>query len=166
MVATTEVKFDRDLANKKITITKHLNAKPEAVWQAWTKKDILDQWWAPKPWKAETSKLELQENGSWQYAMVGPENERHYAKFQYTKIHEPKSIEGIDSFTDEKGFVNAELPQAHWKIEFRASGAGTDMKIVMASKTENAVEKILDMGFEEGFTGGLTNLEEYLDNKQ
>lgn len=165
MVATTEAKFDKDLANKKITVTKHFNARPEVLWQAWTKKDVLDQWWAPKPWRAETSKLELQEGGTWQYAMVGPENERHYAKVQYTKVQAPKTLEGIDAFTDEKGFVNAELPQTHWKVDFRSAGAGTDLKVVMTSKTENAIEKLLEMGFEEGFTLGLNNLDEYLEQQ-
>src|SRR5690242_9979043 len=111
MVTTTEVKVDKDLANKKLTVSKHFNARPEVVWQAWTKKEILDQWWAPKPWRAETYKLEFKEGGSWQYAMIGPDNERQYGKFQYTKIRAGKSYEGTDSFTDERGFVNSDMPQ-------------------------------------------------------
>ena len=166
MITTTEVKIDKDLDNKKITITKHFNAKPDAVWQAWTKKEILDQWWAPKPWRSETKKLDFQEGGSWQYAMVGPNDERHHGKFQYTKIHAQKSYEGIDSFTDDRGQTNAELPQANWKVEFRSSGAGTDVKATLTSKSEGALEKLLEMGFEEGFKLGLTNLEEYFEEKQ
>ena len=166
MLTTTEVKIDKDLANDKITVTKHYHAKHDEVWDAWTKRDILDLWWAPKPWRAETTKLEFKEGGSWQYAMVGPDNERHHGKFSYTKINAPKSYEGTDAFTDEKGFVNPDLPQAHWKCEFKTAGAGTDVKITITSKTEGALEKLLEMGFEEGFKMGLNNLEEYLDEKQ
>jgi hypothetical protein len=36
----------------------------------------------------------------------------------------------------------------------------------MTPKTEGALEKLLDMGFEEGFKMGLGNLEEYLEGKQ
>lgn len=165
-MVTTEAKVDKDLANKKITVTKHYNAKPEAVWQAWTKKEILDQWWAPKPWRAETKKLELSEGGSWQYAMVGPEDERHHGRFQYTAIHAPKSFEGTDAFTDDRGQVDPELPQANWKVEFRSSGAGTDVRITITPKTEGALEKFLEMGFEEGFKMGLGNLEEYFEENQ
>lgn len=166
MVTTTEVKVDKDLANKKLTISKHFNAKPEAVFQAWTKREILDQWWAPKPWRSETNKLDFKEGGSWQYAMIGPNNERQYGKFQYTKINVPKSFEGTDSFTDEKGFVNSELPQANWRNEFRSSGAGTDVKVTLTPKTEGALEKLLDMGFEEGFKMGLGNLEDYFEENR
>jgi len=166
MIDVTEIQVDKDLANDKITVTKHFNAKPDLVWSAWTKKDVLDQWWAPKPWRAETSKLELKEGGSWQYAMVGPEDERQHGKFQYTKVHALKSFEGTDSFTDEKGFINPEMPQANWKVDFRKAGAGTDVKVVITSKTEGALQRLLDMGFEEGFKMGLANLDEYLERAQ
>lgn len=166
MLTTTEVKIDKDVVNDQMTFTKHYHAKHDEVWDAWTKRDILDQWWAPKPWRAETTKLEFKEGGSWQYAMVGPDNERQHGKFLYSKINAPKSYEGTDAFTDEKGFVNAELPQAHWKCEFKTAGAGTDVKITITSKTEGALEKLLEMGFEEGFKMGMNNLEEYLEEKQ
>jgi uncharacterized protein YndB with AHSA1/START domain len=166
MITTTEVKIDKDLTNKKITIAKHFNAKPEVVWQAWTKQEILDQWWAPKPWRAETRKLEFKEGGSWQYTMMGPDHEQAHGKFTYSKIVAPKSYEGTDAFTDEKGFVNTELPQVHWKCEFRSSGAGTDVKVSITAKTEEALEKMLEMGFEEGFKMALGNLEEYLEENQ
>src|ERR1700754_3512377 len=100
MISTTEVKIEKDLAHKQIITKVHFNAKPETVWQAWTKKEVLDKWWAPKPWHVETKKLEFKEGGLWQYAMVGPENQRHNAKFSYTKINAPKSFEANDSFTD------------------------------------------------------------------
>jgi len=166
MITTTEVKVEKDLANKMITISKHFNAKPDAVWQAWTKKEILDQWWAPKPWRAETSKLEFKEGGFWQYAMIGPDNERSNGKFAYTKINAPKSYEGTDSFTDEKGFVNSDLPQVNWKCEFKTAGAGTDVKVTITSKNVIDLKKLLDMGFEEGFKMGLGNLEEYFEENQ
>ena len=163
MVTTSEVKIDKDLTNKKITVTKHYDAKPEAVWQAWTKQEILDKWWAPKPWRAETKKLEFKEGGSWQYAMIGPGNERQNAKFTYSKINPQKSFEGTDTFSDEKGAIDAKLPQVHWKCEFKTSGAGTDVVVTLTPKTEGALEKNLEMGFEEGFKSTLTFLEEYLD---
>jgi len=165
-MTTTEAIIDKDLVNEKVTVTKHFNARPDAVWQAWTKQDILDQWWAPKPWRTETKKLDFKESGAWQYAMLGPDNEKQYGKFSYTKINAPKGFEAIDSFTDEKGFISADHPQLKWKTEFRSAGAGTDVKIIVSSKTEQAVEKILDMGFEEGFKMALNNLEEYLDEQQ
>lgn len=162
------MKIDKDLDHKQITVTTHFNAKPEAVWQAWTKKDILDKWWAPEPWHAETKKLDFKEGGSWNYAMVGPDDKRQHAKFLYTKISAPKSFEATDSFTDEKGFPvdDESLPQTHWKCEFRSSGAGTDVKIIITPKNEGALEKNLEMGFEDGFKAALGNLEQYFEESK
>jgi PhnB protein len=164
MIATAEAKVDKDLANKKITVTKHFNAKPEIVWNAWTQREILDQWWAPKPWRAETKKLDFKEGGSWLYDMVGPENERHHAKVGYTKIDESKSFEGTDSFTDEQGVVNKGMPQTKWKVDFKKSDTGTSVTTIITAETKEALEKMLEMGFEEGFKMGLGNLDEYLEN--
>src|SRR4051812_18737056 len=119
MTILAETKFDKDLANKKITVTKSLNAPAQTVWEAWTTKEILDQWWAPKPWKAETKSLDFKEGGSWLYAMVGPENERHYARVDYKKIENGKSFEQQDSFTNEEGVIDATMPATTtWKVEF------------------------------------------------
>jgi uncharacterized protein YndB with AHSA1/START domain len=165
MIATSEVKIDKDLDHKKIVVTKHFDAKPERVWDAWTKQQMLDKWWAPKPWRAETKKLEFKEGGSWHYAMIGPNDERQFAKASFTKIHAPKLFEATDAFTDERGVVDENLPQVYWKCEFRSSGAGTDVKITLSPKTQGALEKNLEMGFEDGFRMALGNLEEYLESQ-
>lgn len=163
MIAIAEAKFDKDLANKKITVTRNFNAPTQTVWEAWTTKEILDQWWAPKPWRAETKTMDFKEGGSWFYAMVGPENERHYSRADYRKIEAGKSYEGLDAFTDEKGNINKDMPRTTWKVDFKKSGTGTAVTITITSETKEALEKMLEMGFEEGFRSGLGNLDEYLD---
>jgi uncharacterized protein YndB with AHSA1/START domain len=163
MIAAAEAKVDKDLANKKITVTKSFNAPPQTVWEAWTTKEVLDQWWAPKPWRAETKSLEFKEGGFWVYDMVGPENERHHSKVEYTRIEASKSFEGTDAFTNEEGVVNMDMPQTKWKVDFKTSGTGTTLVTTLTAETEEALEKLLEMGFEKGFKMGLNNLDEYLD---
>ncbi len=164
MIAIAEAKFDKDLANRKITVTKNYNAPTQTVWEAWTTKEVLDQWWAPKPWRAETKSLDFKEGGSWLYAMVGPKNEHHYSRADYTKIDNGKSFEGLDAFTDEKGVINKDMPRTKWKVDFKKAGTGTTVVITITAETREALEKTLESGFEEGFKMGLNNLEEYLDS--
>ncbi len=47
-----ETIISKDLANKKLHITRHFTAPIEKVWKAWTESELLDKWWAPRPWKA------------------------------------------------------------------------------------------------------------------
>lgn len=164
MLTTTEVKVNKDLENKKIIVTKFFNAALQTVWEAWTTKEVLDQWWAPKPWRAETKSMEFKEGGSWVYAMVGPENERHYSRADYIKIENGKSFEGLDAFTDEQGKINTDMPRTKWKVEFNDMNQGTMVTTTITADKRESLEEMLKMGFEEGFKMGLNNLEEYLES--
>ncbi len=77
MIDTHELQIVKDLPKRKITVTRHFDASPELVWRAWTESELLDQWWAPQPWKAETKFLSFKVGGYWLYAMVGPDNSKH-----------------------------------------------------------------------------------------
>lgn len=46
--------FEVDKSNKTVFIIKEFNAGLDLVWDAFTKQEILDQWWAPKPWTSRT----------------------------------------------------------------------------------------------------------------
>ena len=64
------------------------------VWAAWTDREILDLWWAPKPWRFETKSMEFSEGGRWHYAMVGPNGEKQYCLFDYKKIDAQEHFSG------------------------------------------------------------------------
>src|SRR5688500_12202366 len=83
----------KDLPNKKITITRQFNATPDMVWRAWTESELLDQWWAPKPWRAETKTLNFKEGGNWLYAMVGPNGDKEWVKVDFITIEPHKALQ-------------------------------------------------------------------------
>ena len=45
--------FTVDKSTKSVFITKEFSAELSLVWDAFTKQEILDQWWAPKPWQSK-----------------------------------------------------------------------------------------------------------------
>ena len=165
MAVTTEAHVKKDLANKKITITRQFDFAPQLVWDAWTKSEVLDRWWAPKPWKAETNKFDFKVGGMWHYAMVGPNNERHWARVDYTKIDSPRSFDGTDSFAEENGVKSNDMPETNWHVEFKKAGTGTELVVDVTAMKGGALEKLLEMGFEDGFKSGLDNLQEYLERQ-
>ncbi|MEX2232509.1 MAG: SRPBCC domain-containing protein [Cyclobacteriaceae bacterium] len=155
--------FEKDLTNKKMFISREFVGTVEEVWQAWTDSEILDQWWAPKPWKAITKKMDFREGGTWLYCMQGPEGERHWAKANYKKIKAPESLEVIDAFCDENGNENPDLPNMHWRTSFKPSTNGTIVEISITFASQEALEQIVEMGFQEGFTAAHENLDQYLE---
>jgi len=71
--------FTVDKATKTVTIVKEFAAKLPLVWDAYTKQEILDQWWAPKPWKSKTKVMNFEVGGRRFYAMVSPEGQENWA---------------------------------------------------------------------------------------
>ena len=155
----------KDLPNNKITVTREFGALPEQVWLAWTESELLDQWWAPKPYRAETKSLDFKVGGHWLYAMVGPDNSKIWCKVEYTAIDHHKSFELDNFFCDENGVRNTDFPTMFWKNEFHSSATGTKVIVEISFATKDDLEKIVELGFEVGFTAALANLDQYLEAK-
>jgi PhnB protein len=160
-----EAIFEKDLANKKLIITRSFNAELPLVWDAWTKSEILDEWWAPKPYKAETKSQDFREGGMWHYAMVSPEGNKHWCRADYKTIDAQKQFSYIDCFCDEIA-TPTDFPRMHWVNSFSQSGDVTDVHIDITFEKEEDIQKIIEMGFKEGFTMGMDNLDEYLAAKK
>lgn len=45
MIINKETLVTKDLANKKIVVVREFDAPVDQVWKAWTKSELLDQWW-------------------------------------------------------------------------------------------------------------------------
>jgi len=165
MTTKTKIQFNKDKANKKVTVIRHFDAPVEHVWRAWTEKELLDQWWAPRPWKTETKEMDFKSGGHWLYAMVGPEKERHWCRADYLKINAPDNFSISEYFCDENSNKNTALPTMHWDVNFKADGDATKVTVLITFEKEEDMDTIVKMGFEEGFTSALGNLDEYFSAK-
>ena len=158
--------FSKDPDTKTLTVVRAFDAPMEQVWKAWTTSEILDHWWAPKPYRAETKSMDFREGGRWLYCMVGPEGDRTWCRVDFKTIEPQKSISTAVMFCDEAGNENPEFPKMYWKKEFSRTGSGTTVTIEITFPRTADMEKILAMGFEPGFTAGLNNLDDYLESHQ
>ena len=154
--------FTVDKATKTVTIVKEFSAELPLVWDAFTRQEILDQWWAPKPWKARTKFRDFTVGGYWLYAMVGPEGEEHWARADFKSIEELKGFSLTDAFCDSDGKLNTEFPRTDWSITFSEGTAVTTVDIVLAYAKLEDLEQIIAMGMKEGFTMALENLDAIL----
>lgn len=157
--------FDVNEAQKKIHVEREFSAPLSMVWQAWTDAEILDMWWAPKPWKCETRRMDFRPGGRWHYAMVGPEGERQWCLADYKMVNPEKRYTLSDAFCDENEIADDTKPAAHWDVNFVTAGDETRVVIDVLFDNSQDVADIIKMGFREGFTMGLENLDEYLATK-
>ncbi|MGG5209081.1 SRPBCC family protein [Chryseobacterium sp. MIQD13] len=151
--------FNKDFDSSSVYVMKIYDADVSKVWDYFTKSELLDQWWAPQPWKCETKRQDFKEGGTWLYSMVGPEGERHYAQVKYGEITEHRSFDGVDAFCDENGNINEDFAQSKWLLGFTGVDEGTKVTVNIHFPTPEAMKQLLEMGFEEGFKMGLSQLE-------
>lgn len=154
--------FNIDEVNKRITIRRRYLAPLETLWKAWTRADILDMWWGPKPWRAETRSHEFREGGDWLYAMVSPEGEKHWSKSTYLHIEDGRSFTSRDGFCDENGVLNPQFPQNSWETQFSGVENGTQIEMILTFDSSEDLQMNIAMGFEEGITQSLHQLEDIL----
>ena len=154
--------FNVDKDNRQITVEREFAAPVKTVWNAWTNPEILDQWWAPKPWKAETKSMDFRVGGRWIYAMVGPDGERHWAVAEYKSIAPEKRFSLLDAFSDEEGNIKNDFPRMNWTNTFNPKNGSTVVTCVLKFDKLEDLEKIIEMGFKEGFQAAHENLDELL----
>ena len=163
--------FTVDESTNSILITRAFDAELSLVWDAFTKQEILDQWWAPKPLVSKTKVMNFEEGGRRFYAMVWPEGQEYWGVKKYTLINPKTKIKWLSSFTDKDENINAELPTSEWELNFSEQsprpdepsvGRITVVRIIIKNKTLADIEMILQMGFKEGFTMTISELENLL----
>lgn len=154
--------FSVDKEKNTITVKREFAAEVALVWEAYTKSEILDQWWAPRPWKAKTKTMDFRNGGHWLYAMVGPNGEEHWAIANYKDIKTHKSFTGLDAFSDAEGNVNKDMPQSKWEVTFTDQGEKTLVQLQISYADLAQLEATIQMGFKEGLGMAMENLDELL----
>ncbi len=156
----------KDFKERSILVSREFNAPLKNVWRAYTEGKLLDQWWGPAPWHAETKLLDFTAGGFWLYAMVSPEGEKHWGRMNYLSINPHKSYDIEDVFCDENGNVISELPTSKGQIVFSETENGTRVDFKMIYQTESDLQKIVEMGFEQGISICLDQLESMINENK
>ncbi|WP_229375779.1 SRPBCC family protein [Fibrella aquatilis] len=162
MNTISAMNFVVDKENKTVKVDRSFNAPLDLVWAAWTQPALLDQWWAPKPWRAETKFMNFEVGGRRFYAMVSPEGQAHWSIQTFTSISPQSNFKMLNAFADKD--ENPELPGSEWDLRFSEQDGITNVSITIYNESLARFEQMLEMGFQGGFTMGLANLDELLKN--
>ncbi|GAA4165439.1 SRPBCC domain-containing protein [Chryseobacterium ginsenosidimutans] len=154
--------FTVDKAAKTVFIAREFDAELSLVWDAFTKQEILDQWWAPKPFASKTKSMDFKVGGRRFYAMVNPEGQEMWAIQKYTSITPQTNFKYLNAFADKD--ENIQLPGSDWDLTFTEQNGITKVSIIIYNDSLERMEKMIEMGFKEGFTMTLNSLEELLKN--
>lgn len=153
--------FTLDKSEKTVHITREFNAELSLVWDAFTKPELLDQWVAPKPWSSKTKYMNFEVGGKRFYAMVSPEGLERWSIQEYTSITPKTNFKMYNAFADID--ENPELPGSEWEYNFSEQNGITKVTIRIYNESLERLERMIAMGFKEGFTMSIDNLEHLLE---
>ena len=145
-----------------LKVIRRFNAPLKLVWKAWTEADLLDQWWAPKPWNSQTKFMNFEEGGHRLYAMVGPDGQEHWGRTDFKSIQIHHSFSGEDSFCDSDGVVNKEFPVALFSNTFEKEMANTKVIIITEYASKEHLNQVIEMGMSEGLIAVHENMDRLL----
>ena len=160
----TDMRFEF-LPNKEthtLTIHREFDAGRQLVWDCHTKRELLDQWFAPKPLTAKTKHMDFRAGGYWHYAMVTPEGEAFWSRLDYLTITPIDGYVAMDGFSDESGIVNGDMPRAKWDVTFADVADRTLVTTVVQYASAAALQTVVDMGLEGGMASTMERLDELL----
>ena len=152
--------FTLDKSKKTAFINREFDAGLSLVWDAFTKQEILDQWWAPKPWASKTKVMNFEVGGRRFYAMVSPEGQERWSIQKYTSISPKTNFKFLNAFADKD--ENPELPGSDWDLNFSEQNGTTKVSISIYNESLTRLERMIEMGFKEGYALQMKNLEELL----
>ncbi|MHB1276851.1 MAG: SRPBCC domain-containing protein [Bacteroidia bacterium] len=155
--------FTVDKPAKTVHITREFDAPLLLVWEAFTTKEILDQWTAPAPWHAKTKHMNFQVGGKRFYAMIGPEGQERWIIQTYTSITPTSGFKLLNAFADKD--EKPELPGSEWDYHFSEENGITKVNITVFNESFERMDSLLE-GFKQGYIKALENLDGFLSAKK
>lgn len=133
-----------------LTIVAEFDADVERVWRIWEDPRLLERWWGPPTWPATFEKHEFVPGGAASYYMTGPDGEKAPGWWRITAIEAPRRLEFDDGFADENGDPVAEMGVTHCVMTLEPLEGRTRMTTVTRFETADQLQKMMELGIEEG----------------
>lgn len=156
--------FFADKANNSLKMTRKFLAPRQLVWDCFTKSELLDQWYAPKPLTVKTKSMDFRPGGHWHYVMTEQNGTEYWNFVEFITIKPIDTYTVLDSFSNEAGEINKELPRAEWRINFIDKGEELTMvETVVKYGSLSDLETVIEMGVQEGVKLTYDNLDVILE---
>ena len=148
------------MTETELTIARRLATPRSAVWRAWENPRLLEEWFCPRPWRAEVTGFELRPGGPFDTVMSGPAGEIHAGKGCFLEVVPEERI--VFTSLMEQGFRPAaacDLPMTAI-ITLAEAGDATRYTARVLHATAEDTRRHAEMGFEPGWGAAIAQLEE------
>jgi uncharacterized protein YndB with AHSA1/START domain len=133
-----------------LILTRVFDAPREKVFKAWSDSELMEQWFAPKPWAASVVKNDVHTGGSSLIILRGPQGEEFPCPGIYLEVIENEKIVSTDAFTE--AWVPSQKAFMVVTLTFEAvEGNKTRYTARVSHWNEADREEHEKMGFHEGW---------------
>lgn len=154
----------KDPENQTMTMTADYPAGIDQVWQLWADPRLLERWWGPPTYPATVKEHDLTRGGAVTYFMTGPDGDQFHGWWRVTAVDAPQGLAFDDGFADTDGNPNDDMPVTSVQVDLaEVPGGGTRMTITSTFPSREAMEKLLEMGMEEGLRESVGQTDAILD---
>jgi uncharacterized protein YndB with AHSA1/START domain len=153
-------------------ISRNFDAPRDRMWNAWSRREQLMQWFGPKGFEMPAAKLDFRPGGVFHYCLEAPNGDEMWGKFAYIEIEPGKQIRLVSCFSDEDGNVTRHPLCATWPLEmlstiiFAEKAGRTTVTIRWAplnpTEAERETFEASHDGMKQGWSGTFDQLADYL----
>jgi uncharacterized protein YndB with AHSA1/START domain len=143
-----------------LLVTRYIDAPPETVWDVMVNRQ--EEWWCPRPWRAEIDFQERRAGGRCEMTFYGPGGEVMPQNGIYLAFDEGRRFVTTDAATGDFEPA-APFMIGFWEIE--PEGGGTRYTGRARHWTEEAKKQHEERGFEEGWMACADQLAELAEEK-
>jgi uncharacterized protein YndB with AHSA1/START domain len=129
-----------------LSITRLINATPAKVWQVMSER--MNEWWCPKPWRAEIERMDHHAGGTSRVVMYGPDGEVNPHDGFILAWDEGKRFAFTDAIRPDL-VPDGPFMIGIWAIE--AEGSGTRYTACARHWSPETMAHHKEMGFETGW---------------
>jgi uncharacterized protein YndB with AHSA1/START domain len=142
-----------------VVVTRHFNAKPEAVYMAHTVPAIIQRWLlGPEGWTMPVCIHESWVKGKFRYEWVNGKGQGFHVTGEILELEPGRRIVHV-----ERMYLPDPTPENHVETRFEPDGEGTLMTIRMTLPDAATRAEMLATGMERGMEDSYVRLEGILD---
>jgi uncharacterized protein YndB with AHSA1/START domain len=151
----------KDVDALTLTITAEFDADAERLWELWSDPRQLERWWCPPTHSSTFVEHELTVGARTTYFMTGPDGEKHHGRWRIEEVEPPHRLRIKDDEVDDEGEPIDGGPSSMTVTIAEADGTAT-MSIQTHFADRESMEKTIEMGFEQGLTETLNQIDPLL----
>jgi uncharacterized protein YndB with AHSA1/START domain len=143
--------------DREIVMTRVFEAPAALVFDAFSRPELLAQWFGPRGWSLSACEVDLWVGGGWRFVMRGPDGTEMGMHGTYREIEAPGRSVHTEIFDD-----YAEAGESVVTSTFDEQGGKTTLTAVVEYPSEEVRDAVLATGMEHGAAESYDKLAELL----